>query len=31
MGIGAAVVPADVPPVPVNGASAAQEVIKGRK
>jgi recombination protein RecA len=31
MGIGAAVVPAEVPPVPANGASAAQEVVKGKK
>jgi recombination protein RecA len=31
MGIGAAVVAAEVPPVPVNGASAAHEVVKGRK
>ena len=31
MGIGAAVVPAEVPPVPVNGASAAHEVVKGKR
>src|ERR1019366_3481963 len=31
MGIGAAVVAAEVPPVPVNGAAAAHEAVKGRK
>ena len=31
LGIGASVVPAEVPPVPTNGASAAQEVVRGRK
>ncbi len=31
MGIGAAVVPAEVPPVPLNGASAAAEVVKGKR
>src|SRR6202034_3741161 len=31
MGIGAAAVPIEVPPVPVNGAAAAQDVVKGRK
>jgi recombination protein RecA len=31
MGIGAAVVPAEVPPVPVNGASAAEAVVKGKR
>ncbi len=30
MGIGAAVVAAEVPAVPLNGASAAQEVVKGK-
>ncbi|HEY4378995.1 MAG TPA: recombinase RecA [Acidobacteriaceae bacterium] len=31
MGIGAAVVPAEVPPVPVNGATAAHEAVKGKR
>jgi recombination protein RecA len=31
MGIGAAIVAAEVPAVPVNGAAAAHEVVKGRK
>ena len=31
MGIGAAAVPVEVPPVPVNGASAAHEVVKGKR
>jgi recombination protein RecA len=31
MGIGAAVVPAELPPVPVNGASAAEAVVKGKR
>jgi recombination protein RecA len=31
MGIGAAAIPAEIPAVPANGASAAQEVVKGRK
>src|ERR1700678_2041519 len=31
MGIGAASLPVEVPPVPVNGAAAAQEVVKTRK
>ena len=31
MGIGAAVVAADVPAVPVNGAAAAHEVVKGKR
>ena len=31
MGIGAAVVPAEIPAVPLNGASAAEAVVKGRK
>ena len=31
LGIGAAVVAAEVPPVPVNGAVAAAEVVKGKR
>jgi recombination protein RecA len=31
MGIAAVAMPVEVPPVPVNGASAAHEVVKGRK
>ena len=31
LGIGAAVAPAEVPPVPTNGTSAAQEVVRARK
>jgi recombination protein RecA len=31
MGIGAATVAAEVPAVPVNGAAAAHEVVKGKK
>jgi recombination protein RecA len=31
MGIGAAAVPAEVPPVPMNGTAAALEVVKARK
>jgi recombination protein RecA len=31
LGIGAAIVAAEVPPVPMNGASAAAEVVKGKR
>ena len=31
LGIGGGVVPAEVPPVPANGAAVAQEAVKGRK